>query len=175
MQWHVRLSLLILMTGAFVAPASAADSAAEARLKAGFVANFLQFTTWSDAPARITACGLGQGRASDTLDYLAKAAKGLPEISIRRLRSQEGLEGCHLLFIESEQSQVLPSVLSVAAASRLPLLVVTDFESGAPLGATISLVATGGGRLGFDVNLTAARSAGLGLSTRLLQLARRVY
>jgi hypothetical protein len=175
MRWHVRLSLLMLVTGAFVVPAAAGESAAEVRLKAGFVANFLQFTTWSDSPARITACGLGPGRAGDTLDHLAKVAKALPEVSIRRLRSQEGLAGCHVLFLGEEQSQALPGILSAASASRLPLLVVTDFESGAPLGATISLVATGGGRQGFDVNLTAARNAGLVMSTRLLQLARRVY
>jgi hypothetical protein len=63
----------------------------------------------------------------------------------------------------------------LAAAAGQSLLIVTEFDSGAPLGAALSLVTTGGGRLGFDVNLTAARAVGLDFNARLLQLARRVY
>ncbi len=168
-------TLLILLWAASVVPAFAAETMAEVRIKAGFIANFVQFTTWPAPAQRVTVCGLGPAHPGDTLEHLAKIANGGIAITIRRGRSIDGLAGCDVLFLEDEQAQALPGALAAAAASRLHLLVITDFEAGAPLGATISLVATGGGRIGFDANVNAARSAGLILSSRLLQLARRVY
>jgi hypothetical protein len=62
----------------------------------------------------------------------------------------------------------------LCALGNAPTLIVADFPAGAQLGATLALDEAGG-RIVFDVNLTAARRHGLQLDIRLIQLARRVY
>lgn len=152
----------------------AGEVVAESKLKAGFIANFLQFVRWPGNPARPTVvCGVGAERNGDALDHLQEsiARDSLPRV--KRIRSLHEISGCQAVFLEAGQVGLLPPL--VEANAGRPVLIITDFEGGAPLGATLSFVATGGGRLGFDINHAAAQAAGLSINTRLLQLARRVY
>lgn len=146
---------------------------AEPKLKAGFIANFLQFVTWPGNPVRPVVCGYGNELSGDALDYLKASTARDSSLQVKRIRSHQDIGGCQAVFLGAGQVDLLPSVIE--ASTGRPVLIITDFEGGAPLGATLSFVATGGGRLGFDVNHAAARAAGLAINTRLLQLARRVY
>lgn len=160
-----------LMLGACVAKAG--EVVAEPKLQAGFIANFVQFVKWPGNPARPVVCGYGNDRSGDALDHLKASIAQDSSPQVKRIRSIHDINGCNAIFLEAGQVALLPSVIE--ASSGRPILIITDFEGGAPLGATLSFVATGGGRLGFDVNQAAAQTAGLIINTRLLQLARRVY
>lgn len=149
------------------------DSTPETRLKAGFISNFLQFTQWPGNPAAISVCGLGSGGGDDPLEHLAGRAMGTLRIAIVRVSGNRRFDDCNAVYLRAEDTEILPRVL--AATAGRPVLVISDFEGGVPLGATLSLVMSSSGRLGFDVNVTAARTAGLSLNTRLVQLARRVF
>lgn len=151
----------------------ATEPFSETQLKAGFVTNFLQFTQWPGNPRTIDVCGLAGGRPAPALDILEAVRLRSPAVSVKWVQDPAELTTCQVAFLEATQATYLAAVLN--ATARRPVLVVTDFESGVPLGATLGLVPTGGGRLGFDANLGVAKQAGLLLNARLLQLARRVY
>lgn len=153
--------------------ATAAEVVAESRLKAGFIANFVQFVKWPGNPARTVVCGYGSDRSGDSLDHLKMSVARDLSLDVKRIRTIQDIGNCQVVFLDAGQVELLQP--AIEASTGRPVLIITDFEGGAPLGASLSFVATGGGRLGFDVNHAAARAAGLAINTRLLQLARRVY
>jgi hypothetical protein len=169
----IRQALLALLglLGSISAPAEV--SVSEARLKAGFIANFIQFVSWPQTPAPLYLCSFGSDRVGELLEYLAYTSPRGAMLAIRRVRTVTELNGCHAVYVPAEYGGVLSAV--VAATAGRPVLIVSDLDGGAPLGAMLSLVTVGDGRLGFDANLTAARAAGLVMNSRLMQLARRVY
>lgn len=168
-----RLFLAAILLSANLAHAGEAVS--EARLKAGFLANFMQFVRWPGNPASLTLCGFGVDNGGDAIDLLRKSDLRTMSLKLRRIRSVEEADDCQAVFIDTPHGSQLLPLLDVSVSRNRPILLITEFDGGAPLGATLSLVSTGAGRLGFDVNLTAAQAAGLSINTRLLQLARRVY
>lgn len=168
MRWVV--IIIAFLPGMF---AVASETWGEERLKAGFIGNFVQFTRWPGSPARISICGLEAHQDADPLAHLGSADRNSLAVVVRRVKSVHDLNGCQVFYLDSSNAARLPNLL--VAAGKRPVLVITEFDGGVPLGAALSLVFTGGGRLGFDVNLTAARAAGLDINARLLQLARRVY
>lgn len=172
MRWLARYLLIIAAFG-MGGHLAAGELPTEDRLKAGFVGNFIQFTRWPGKPGNIVVCGLNAKPDGDPLAQLAGAERSRLMLIVRRVKSVAEVHGCQAFFLDSANAVRLPALL--AAAGGQSLLIITEFEGGAPLGASLSLVATGGGRLGFDVNLTAARAVGLDFNARLLQLARRVY
>lgn len=166
-----RVAAVALMLTTSVTMAS--GIVAEPKLKAGFIANFVQFVKWPGNPVRLVVCGYGNERNGDALDLLKASISQDSSPQVKRIHSLQDIKGCQAIFLDAGQASLLPSVIE--ASNGHPVLIITDFEAGAPLGATLSFVATGGGRLGFDVNHAAAQAAGLSINTRLLQLARRVY
>ncbi|MDP2826856.1 MAG: YfiR family protein [Sulfuritalea sp.] len=167
---QVLLGVLCLL-GSVAVPAE--ESVSEARLKAGFIANFLEFVSWPKTPAPLYLCSFGSDRLGELLENLADTSRRGATLAIRRVRAVSELNGCHAVYVPAEHGSVLSAV--VAATAGRPVLIMSDLDGGAPLGAMLSIVTAGGGRLGFDANLTAARAAGLAMNSRLLQLARRVY
>jgi hypothetical protein len=165
------LVILAAIAGADIS--SAGEVLAEERVKAGFISNFVQFTRWPGNPSSITLCSLENGREADPLSYLKDLNHRAPALVVRRLKTLGELHGCQALYLDSANAAKLPAVLG--ASAKRPLLIITDFDAGAMQGAAVSLVATGSGRFGFDVNLKAARSVGLDFNARLLQLARKVF
>lgn len=170
---HLRMCFVLVALVWCGLGSAQAERAAATRLKAGFISNFLQFTQWPGRPAELTLCGLGKGGSDDPLSQLAGNVSGNLRITIQHVSGTRRLEGCQAIYLRAEDADLLPPVL--AATAGRPVLVIADFEGGAPLGATLSLVMSSSGRLGFDVNVTAARAAGLLFNTRLVQLARRVF
>lgn len=172
MHWLARCLVIIAVCG-MTDFSAAGELPTEERLKAGFVGNFVQFTRWPGNPDSIVVCGLDARQNGDPLAQLNVAGRRRPMLSVRHVKSVADVHGCQAFFLDAANAARLPALLAAAAGQSL--LIITEFDSGAPLGASLSLVATGGGRLGFDVNLTAARAAGLDINARLLELARRVY
>jgi len=168
--WHALLAVLCLLDSAGV---PAEESVSEAKLKAGFIVNFIQFVRWPRNPMPLVLCGLGTDRSRELREELGSISTRNPALVVLWVRSVSALDGCHAVYVTAEQGGELPAV--VAATAGRPVLVIADLDGGAPLGAMLSLVRRGDGQLGFDANLGAVHAAGLGMNSRLLQLARRVY
>lgn len=150
---------------------AAAQTASPESLKAEVIYRVLMFVTWP--PERETAgrglqvCTLGDGRVETALQALAGRPIRQLSVEVRRLGRADALLGCHLLYLAGPQ----PALRAPLAES--PVLVVSDGAAMLDHGAMINLQIEDG-RIVFDVDLDAARRAGLGVSTKLLRLARFV-
>jgi hypothetical protein len=173
-----RRCFLLLLAAALTGlpPALAEDESSPEALKSAFLLNFLQFVIFpGGAPAAYQLCLLA---GSAPLPGLAESnshlrtVRGLP-VAVREHVAPRDARRCHLIYVDQTVRSQLSSV--VEAIGSRPVMIVTDFPGGAPLGATISLVLREDGRMGFDVNRSGAQQQGLELSAQLLKLARRIY
>lgn len=156
---------------------AAAGAPTEYQVKAAYLSNFGRFVEWP-AKANVKSisnfaiCVLGTDPFGRALDQAAagQLIDGMSVIA-RRLSTPEQAAGCRVLFISASESDSLPEVLS--ALSRAGVLTVSDIpqftERGGMIGFTLQ-----DNRVRFEVNLGAAKSAGLTLSSQLLKLAARV-
>jgi len=145
----------------------------EYRIKAAFLYNFTSFVTWPQDQADIpgfTLCVLGEDPFGNLLDKLAgKSVNGRPLV-VRRLGSLALLDRCKLVFISETSSSQIGDAL--ALLHELPVLTVSDIRGFTDLGGIIEfrIIAN---KVRFDINTTAAESAGLSISSKLLSLATR--
>ncbi|CAN5828856.1 hypothetical protein BH24ACI4_BH24ACI4_22650 [soil metagenome] len=173
----LRLSLLVLIAALIAVPAPARaqiDSGTHTDIKAAFLLTFAKFTEWQSlAPATpLVMCVAGDQRVANAL---AEAVRG-QRVRDRSLQVQEvGIDGfldaCNLLFISTSHIRSASPVLD--SLKRLPILTVSDSQGFAQSSGIIELYVEAG-RMRFAVNPGAGSRAGLGLSSRLLNLARIV-
>jgi len=153
----------------------AGQTSAEYRIKAAFLYNFTSFVTWPEDPAGasgfgFTLCVLGDDPFGNLLDKLAGKSVNGAQLVIRRLDDLVLLEECRLVFISETASDQIDDAL--ARLHELPVLTVSDIHGFTERGGIIEfrIVAN---KVRFDINLGAAESAGLGISSKLLSLATR--
>lgn len=173
------LAVLVLFADlGVITRAEAADSTGatpEYVLKAGFLYNFAQFTTWSVRPDKqLHLCVLGPdpfGAALDSIDGKDIAGNRLV---IHRMRSTEtAVRTCQIIFVTD--AEVDGFMARVGADSpHTGLLTIADREGAARAGVVIGLTLEER-RLGFEFNQQAAERNGVTISSKLLRLARKVY
>lgn len=175
----MRGARLLLLLGCIAALGSARDAAAdrarEAEIRQAVVFNLLQFVEWPEgrqSNGEFRLCVVDDAGRDDVLAALRGRRLRERRISVLRIGRDLGdLSRCEALFIGAGN----PRLVAATAASdrRAPLLVIAEGDEALQHGATIGL-STSSGRMVFDVNLAAARGAGLVISSKLLRLARRV-
>ena len=154
-------------------PVSAQDK--EQHVKVAFLYNFAKFTRWPETAfagqAAFELCVIGNDPFGALLDALAQKSVGEHRVAIRRLMRPAEAAHCHMVFIAQD---------AVAAHDGVPdelvgpgVLLVGDSPGLASRGAIINLV-TDANKVRFEVNIEAARRAGLVLDTQLLRLGRLV-
>lgn len=163
--------LLLACAGLAAAPRAAAVT--EYELKAAFLYNFASFTEWPPPAAPgMAVCVLGHDPFGPALDALnGKTVQGAA-IEVRRVSTATEARACRVVFIGTRNDADLDALL--AALRDAPVLTVADGPDAARRGIMIGLV-TEAGRVGFEINIAAARSAGLTLSSKLLRLARQIH
>ncbi len=164
-----RLLPLLAMLGS--SPAWAVD---EQELKAAIVFNLMLFVEWpTDAVAASTVNMVLCVSPMNALNAPLKALQGRPIrnqlLEVRDLPSGASRAPCHVLYLDAGDTLRQAAIKT----SPTPVLVISDdVEAPSPQAAIV--LRHVGGRVGFDVNLEAARQARLQLSSKLLRLARRV-
>lgn len=151
----------------------AGQPATEYRIKAAFLYNFTSFVTWPDelaGQAGFTLCVFGNDPFGNLLDKLAGKPVKNTRLAIRRLESLALLDQCQLVFISEMSSDQLDPAL--ALLHGLPVLTVSDMRGFTELGGIIEFRIIEN-RVRFDININAAESAGLSISSKLLSLATR--
>lgn len=167
-------ALLCSVCGKGALAASAADSAGftEYQLKAGYLYNFITYTEWPAAVGKeLRLCVYGEDPFGAELDKLAGKMAGERSLAIARLNSVEATAACQVIYVSTTVVGNLDRLL--AAIQTNPVLVVADSPGAARAGAAINMV-TESAKVGFEINLPAAKHQGLNLSYRLLRLAREV-
>ncbi|MDH0863361.1 YfiR family protein [Mitsuaria sp. GD03876] len=168
--WRAFAALWLLLGGLVAAQPAAAQAAGPDALKAEVVYRALMFVTWPaerEAGRTLQLCLAGESRLGTAM--LALAGRSIRQLAIepRRVTRPEQLAGCHLLYLPEEQPAWH------AALEQPTLLVLSDAAGMLDHGAMLNL-GVEDGRIVFDVDLDAARRAGLAISAKLLRLARYV-
>ncbi len=164
---------LLLAGGALTSGPGAGQAVAEGDLKAAFVFNFTVFTQWPpDAlagGAPISLCASAASALYPSLNTLNDKLVNGHRISVRAAAAP--LRACHVLVLDRADRERWGQLKRELAGAAV-LTVSDDRVIGAD-GAVIALVVEDD-RIGFEVDLSAARNARLGLSSKLLRLARSV-
>ena len=149
---------------------------AEQDLKAAYIFNFIQFVEWpADIPRETKDWNLCVSAFSPLLRSLsALESRPLPNGQIIRTRfiDTSDVRDCRMLVLQQADMERL-SKLPYPVLGSLGLLTLSDDPLAIRTGVMIAL-SEQGGRIIFDINATAARKAGLTISSRLLRLARTV-
>ncbi|MGH9351569.1 MAG: YfiR family protein [Terriglobia bacterium] len=101
--------------------------------------------------------------AGQTIDGMSVVA--------RRVSTPEQSANCRVLFISSSEDSALNDVLSTLGRSSV--LTVSDMPQFIERGGMVGFILQNN-RVRFEINLAAAKSAGLTLSSQLLKLAASV-
>lgn len=147
----------------------------EYQVKAAYLANFAKFIEWPPGAisdnSPIPVCVAGQDPFGPALDAAisGESVRGHPLVA-RRILDMRDLDGCRILFVPSNEALIESAVVS---AERMPLLTVSDAPDFLKRGGMIEFVFASN-RVRFEINLAAAKTAGLNLGSELLRVATAV-
>ena len=163
----------LLFSGAIELPAQT-EVSKEYQIKAVFLFNFAQFVAWPtnafpDAQTPLTIGVLGDDPFDAFLDETVQGEKvnGHPLI-IQRYHNIEDVKNCQILFISRSEGDRMEQVL--AGLKGKNILTVGDMEGFIKSGGIVRFV-TEENKIHFRINLEAAKSASLTISSKLLRLA----
>jgi hypothetical protein len=129
------------------------------------------YTQWPEKAAEqaMYLCVYGNNDLGSALIPLEDKKINGATLSVLFVAQTNNIKSCHLLFISEREAGSLPAINR--AIGTAPVMTVTDSDEA--LDPVIRL-ALEGKRIVFDVNLQRAKAAGLNISSRVLQLARKV-
>lgn len=167
--------IILLSSSASIAPAQTAKPS-EYQVKAAYLANFVKFIEWparagvpADEPFNI--CILGSDPFGPALDAaLAGESVGRHALAARKVANAREAANCRVLFLNADDNEVQKTLSALDKAS---ILTVSDLPQFLKRGGMIQFVLEGN-KVRFEVNLAAAKSAGLNLSSELLKVAAAV-
>lgn len=173
--WLLRTFVLLLLSCRLTS--GAAPNLTEYQVKAAYIYNFTQFMDWptnafatTNAPVVIGI--LGEDPFGRILDEVVRneVVRGRPLV-VKRLRPDEDLRDCCVLFISRSEKERLPAVLHQLRGS--PVLTISDSNGFAQQGGMVNLILVNQ-TVKMEINQTAVETAGLQVSSKLLKLARIV-
>jgi hypothetical protein len=157
--------------------AGAEQLVGEYQVKAAYLLNFARFVAWSAealpaaAPLRIVIVGDDPFDGALEQVIYGKLANGHP-IQLGHSRWNEVLPPCHVVFISNSEERHLSQILR--SLEGRSVLTVSDIDRFALRGGIIEFRMVGN-RVRFDINEGPAAAARLGLSSKLLGVARLVF
>lgn len=166
--WRIVLGLWLLAA----ATTPRAEDLPEYRLKAAFLYNFAVFTEWpAEVGTTLNLCLHGADPFGAELDPLQGKKVGERSLAVQRKVPLDALKNCQVVFIASASGDPLARALD--AVRGRPVLTVADTAGAMHQGVALNMNLVQG-RVTFEANLRAARSAQLSLSAKLLRLATEV-
>ncbi len=169
--------LLVLATLLFGARVGAQAPMSESQVKAMFVYNFLKFVEWPvdtsvGAKDPFVVLIIGDGATADATEhFLESKTIGERPLVVRRIQWDQSLAGARAAFVVERDAKKLHHVLEAAASAGV--LTIGEGESFTTRGGVIGLLVEDR-KVRFDVDTTAAQTARLRVSSKLLALTRVV-
>ncbi len=168
-----RIFLLILLVLSCAGTAPGAVFSADA-VKAAFLYRFASYVEWpvaNDSSSFVIAVSGADGVA-DQLEKLLPAitVRGKPA-KVRRVARPSDLDGVHILYIGPDSLSRTRAMRQ--AASKLPILLVTEAPEGFDAGGIINFIEQNR-NVRFEVSLAGADRARLRIDSALLAVAARV-
>jgi hypothetical protein len=147
------------------------------QVKAAYLTNLGRFVNqWSAKTGTpdetFDICVLGQDPFGPDLDRAVKGEKiGGSPLAAKRVSGPQEAAGCRVLYISGSGDAQLSAVL--AALATAPVLTVSDNPDFVKRGGMVQFILDED-HVRFEINIAAARRAGLTLSSELLKIARAV-
>ncbi len=114
---------------------------------------------------------LGEDPFGGSLETVAGEQVGSHKLQVVRTDSLSKTAGCQILFISRSERAHLSQIL--AAVKGSPVLTVGDTQGFAGDGVIINFILEGS-KVRFEINTGSADRAGIRISSKLLQLAKRI-
>lgn len=169
-------ALPLALATAADAPAAAADEL-ELRVKAAFLFNFAKFTTWPTAKvaapdAPLYLCVQGSSAMGGVLQETVRgrAIEGHAIEVLAAMRAEE-LRDCHVVYVGAAGDAGIAAELDALVSHGV--LSVHEASTTQSAG-VIRFFLSDGGRVRFEVNVTAASREQLVLSAKLLEVSQVV-
>ncbi|QPJ64697.1 MAG: YfiR family protein [Candidatus Nitrohelix vancouverensis] len=178
MRAEFRLALLagLLVMFGDLSPLSAKeDLTLESRIKAAYILKFIPFMEWNaDTPLPVDGVTIGVIGSTGIFSALEefKNANAKVKINLVSLSSEDDLTRVHILFVDKALANHLPKL--VAKLKDRPVLTIGESDNFVSKGGIIMFVKEAG-KVKFEINVNAAKRAGLKISARVLKAARRVH
>jgi len=142
-------------------------------VKAAFLYNFLNFVEWPErhstvSNALITLCILGNDPFGNVMNGFKDRQAAGKKVVVTQLRSTSGISDCQAVFISGSEKGDVESIAKLA--NRLNILTIGDTERFAQKGVIINMFLEDN-KVRFEINIDAAKHAGLRIDARLLNLA----
>jgi hypothetical protein len=142
----------------------------EYQVKAAFLYNFVKFIDWpAGQEGPIELCVLGKDPFGGAIERViaGKAVNGRP-LAIRRIGDIAAARTCQVLFVSASEASRVSEITK--AVHTWSVLTVSEIDRFSERGGIVTFLMEGQ-RVRFQINPKAAASAGLKISSKLLQLA----
>lgn len=152
------------------------ETSRENLIKAAILYNFAEFAEWpadafKEPRAPLRMCVLGTDSFGAAMNSIhGKRIRNRTLVTTRIGEAKDAAQ-CHMLFISASERDRLDSILGDVAEQ--PILTVADMPRFARAGGIIALKVVDN-RFRLEINIDAAKKAGLKLSSKLLRLAETV-
>jgi hypothetical protein len=164
---------LLLLCCALLPAVVQAQGADEYAAKAAFIYNIAQFSSLPNMNGVVRLCVLGRDPFGSALATLEGKPLANARLTILYPRSgPEALMQCHILYISASEADDMAALADGARAAGV--LTIADTRGAARKGVMLELYLDDR-RIAFEFNGTVARGAGVGLSSKVLRLARAIY
>ena len=165
-------------TGSSLSFAGQHDTKEEYLLKSIFLERFCRFIEWpSEAGLENKSDSFVIGVIGETpfntilTDVYAKQSIKAKRVELRRIRSVNDIEGCHLLFIAEKNPAILKTIIAYVA--KYPILTVSDSPGYGTYGVHINMYVEDE-QIRFEINNNTLKKTGLTVSSLLLKVAKLV-
>jgi hypothetical protein len=175
LRWGGCIAALLLAVAGPVRAANQDDL--ELKVKAAFLFNFAKFTTWppaklGPADAPLFLCVYGESPIGRVLqDTVRGRTIGGHAIDVLQSSRADELHRCHVVYVGATDEARI--VAGLGALSSHGVLTVHEAAAAQPAG-VVRFFLSDGGRVRFEVNVTAASREQLTLSSKLLEVSQVV-
>ncbi len=162
------IALALVLSGS---SSIAQDAFSEYKVKAAFLFNLPEFVSWPEGALpkdRMTFCIVGHDPFGEALEYFSGKQVKSRLLRIERRLSSDSAEGCSVLFISGQET--IEDQHFKPLVSEPAILTVGEADDFTRRGGVVRFIRRGG-KVGLEINLTAAHRNRIGLASELLDLA----
>ncbi|KPA09965.1 transmembrane protein [Candidatus Magnetomorum sp. HK-1] len=147
-------------------------------MKAGFIAKFVQFTTWpaelSNQSDEFLITVIGKGSIHGVFEKLFKNKKFKDSpIKVKHISKVDDINNPNILFITRDMSSELNNIFE--KIRNKSIMTVSDTDGFCKKGVLINFYITDKGTLHFELNSTVIKQTPLKINLLLLEIARVIH